>query len=283
MFRRTAVRLARNKHVNTKHLDDAYYNTNKPKVSDSAYDALGQQTQKVGAAVRRSPIHHRTPMRSLANARLGDDDDVLTTFLERVRQNEKTTKKKKTDFLLFVVEHKYDGLAVSATYQRQTNGTYALHRVATRGDGRVGEDVSEAAKFYIASSALPWQLENVESASPYIEVRGEVILAKSQTRELSATGATGTARNVAAGLLMRKLVDQSDTARQGVLQLRCYALCVDDLRFDSYRAQVRQLRAWGLPRVSWRKPPLRNRKSRRYGAMCTRRASSASLISMDWF
>jgi len=131
-------------------IDDAnyrYYVLDDPQITDADYDALLHElidledrypelrtpdspTQRVGAAPSEkfAPYEHHRPMLSLSNAVSADE---LRAFDERVR---KLSGSRSVDY---VVELKIDGLATSLRYREG-----ALERGGTRGDGRVGEDVT---------------------------------------------------------------------------------------------------------------------------------------------
>ena len=125
-----------------------YHVLDQPTIADEAYDALMRElreleaahpelvtpespTQRVGAPAsnRFAPVEHASPMLSLSNV---FNDDELRAFDQRVR------KLLGRDDVGYVCELKIDGLAINLTYQ---DGRFV--RGATRGDGLVGEDVSQ--------------------------------------------------------------------------------------------------------------------------------------------
>ncbi len=161
-----------------------YYVLDDPQITDAEFDALLRElvdleerhpelrtsdspTQRVGAAPSEkfAPYEHHSPMLSLGNAFNADE---LRAFDERVRKlaNEKVA---------YVVELKIDGLATSLRYR---NGT--LERGGTRGDGRVGEDVTANLK---TIGSIPLRLHG--KAPEEIEARGEVYLRKSDFEALN--------------------------------------------------------------------------------------------------
>lgn len=153
-----------------------YYVYDNPVISDAEYDKLMREleslerefpefvtpdspTQRVGGeplpAFRQ--VTHRVPMMSLADA---FDEGELKDFHRRV------TEAVGQD-VEYVVELKIDGLAISLTYE---NGL--LITAATRGDGVVGEDVTQNIK---TIKSVPLRLDFPEDKKPsIIEVRGEV-------------------------------------------------------------------------------------------------------------
>jgi DNA ligase (NAD+) len=164
-----------------------YYVLDDPQLSDADYDLLLRElldledrypelrtpdspTQRVGAAPaeRFAPYEHRVPMLSLANATNAEE---LRAFDERVR-------KLAGGVQTYVVELKIDGLATSLHYR---DG--ALERGGTRGDGRVGEDVTPNLR---TISSIPLRLRPASRLGPEIEVRGEVYLRKSDFEKLNA-------------------------------------------------------------------------------------------------
>ena len=194
-----------------------YYEQDSPEIPDSEYDVLVNELrsleeqfpqfakatspgQTVGGAPSAtfSPVQHAIPMTSLDNAM---DVDELRAWGERVQ------KSLDGESVRFVCELKIDGLAMSIRY---VDGE--LVTAATRGDGRVGEDVTANVR---TISVIPQQLTD---APPVIEVRGEVYMPREIFDELNAEAArTGerelvNPRNAAAGSLRQK--DSAVTARR---------------------------------------------------------------------
>ena len=106
-----------------------------------------------------SKVTHAVPMKSLGD--IFSKDEVFE-FTERVRNTVGT------DGLSFVVERKIDGLSVSVEYE---NGR--LIRASTRGDGLVGEDITENAR---TIKNLP---KSIDPSIPYLEVRSICLLRSS--------------------------------------------------------------------------------------------------------
>jgi DNA ligase (NAD+) len=161
-----------------------YYILDDPAITDAEYDAMLRElidietahpelrtpdspTQRVGASPseRFAPFEHSQPMLSLANA---FDDDELRAFDERVRKLAGVP-------VSYVCELKIDGLAIALDYR---DGV--LVRGGTRGDGRIGEDVSPNLR---TVATIPLRLRK---ASAFLEVRGEVYLKKSDFEKLNA-------------------------------------------------------------------------------------------------
>ncbi len=167
------------------HHNYRYYVLDDPEISDYQYDMLMKRlqelekeypelvtedspTQRVGGApisVFESVVHPR-PMLSLSNSYSYDE---LREFDKRVR------KFLGRDHHGYVAELKIDGLAVSLTYE---NGMFV--RGATRGDGEVGEDITQNLR---TIKAIPLRLMVNDVRN--LEVRGEVYLPKSEFEALN--------------------------------------------------------------------------------------------------
>jgi DNA ligase (NAD+) len=164
-----------------------YYVLDEPAITDAAFDGMLRElleleaaypqlrspdspTQRVGAPAseRFGPYLHASPMLSLANA---FSDDELRAFDERARKLGGTATS-------YVCELKIDGLAVALDYK---DG--ALVRGGTRGDGRIGEDVTPNLR---AVRTIPLRLRSQAGVPAFIEVRGEVYLRKSDFNRLNA-------------------------------------------------------------------------------------------------
>lgn len=191
------------------HHDHCYYVLDQPEVADAEYDALFRElreleesdpglltpdspTQRVGGKPleKFGQIEHAEPMLSLGNARSEDElrawSDRVARGLERLDLAAATIR--------YVTEPKIDGLAISLTYE---NGV--LTHGATRGDGRIGEDVTQNLK---TIKAIPLSFPD---APPLIEVRGEIYLPLAdfgrlnEARAEQGEAAFANPRNAAAG------------------------------------------------------------------------------------
>lgn len=229
-----------------------YYVYDNPEISDMDYDKLMREleqleaqfpefvtkdspTQRVGGEPLSafSQVTHRLPMMSLADA---FDEGELRDFHRRV-----------TDVLgydvEYVVELKIDGLAVSLTY---VNGV--LEKAATRGDGVVGEDVTQNVK---TIRSVPLRLDFPEGKIPsYIEVRGEVYIPKigfkklNEEREIMELPLFANPRNAAAGSLRQ--LDPKVTA-QRPLSTYMYALgYVEGMEWETHYDVLKFYKAVGL-------------------------------------
>ena len=242
--------------------NDLYYGSDAPEISDAEYDLLLRElrdleaahpeladaespSEAVGAAAVTTfdPVVHAVPMTSLDNAM---DQDELRAWGERV------AKGLGDDTARFVCELKIDGLAISIRYE---NGE--LVQAATRGDGKVGEDVTANVR---TISSLPKKL--AASAPAVLEVRGEIYMSIAAFEKLKsdreAENATrlqnGRAtlavpvnpRNAGAGSLRQK--DPSVTAQRD-LSLWAYQLgeVVGGPEFTSHHDTLEYLKSLGFP------------------------------------
>jgi DNA ligase (NAD+) len=233
-----------------------YYVLDRPTVSDADFDALMQElerlegeypdlrtpdspTQKVGGAVATefSPVEHRERMMSLDNAFSVEE---MAAWAARVRRD--VGDDVDVDFLC---ELKIDGLAINLTYERGR-----LVTGATRGDGRVGEDVTPNVR---AVQGIPHRLTGTKDypVPDVVEVRGEVFFPVAAFEELNASLVAdgkdpfSNPRNAAAGSLRQK--NPKVTATRP-LRMLCHGLGARDgfspgRQSEAYEA----LRAWGLP------------------------------------
>jgi DNA ligase (NAD+) len=216
--------------------NERYYALDQPVVSDAEYDQLVRElarleaehpefvdvespTMQVGAGVLSTafaPVTHRVPMTSLDNAM---DADELAAWGERVARGLGGEPAR------FVCELKIDGLAMSLRYE---HGEFV--QAATRGDGRVGEDVT-ANVATIAS--LPKRLVG---APPVLEVRGEVYLPIDAFERLKAAKEAENEVRVAAGRKPEPVPVNPRNAGAGSLRQKDPTITAQrDLSFWSYQ------------------------------------------------
>jgi DNA ligase (NAD+) len=243
------------------HHNEQYYGTDAPEISDAEYDLLMRElrdletqhpeladeqspTESVGAAAITTfdPVVHRVPMTSLDNAM---DESELRAWGERV------AKGLDGQPVRFVCELKIDGLAISIRYE---NGR--MVQAATRGDGKVGEDVT-------ANVATIRGLPSVIKDAPEVlEVRGEIYMSTAAFQKMKAEReaenlervANGRAplsvpvnpRNAGAGSLRQK--DSAITAQRD-LSLWSYQLgeVVSGPEFTSHHSTLEYLQKYGFP------------------------------------
>lgn len=199
--------------------DHEYYVLDAPSVPDSEYDKVylelkdfesthpeyitpDSPTQRVsGSAVNAfNSITHRQAMLSLNNA---FEDSELEAFDKRIRE---ALGQKEVEY---AVEPKFDGLAITLTYE---NGVFT--QGATRGDGYTGEDVTHNLR---TLRAIPMRL-NCENVPALLEVRGEVLMLKRDFEKLNQSQLANrdkvfaNPRNAAAGSLRQ--LDPNITAKR---------------------------------------------------------------------
>lgn len=249
---RLAAEIAR--HNRLYHTDDA------PEISDAAYDALMRRnaaieaafpalvradspSRQVGAAPagHLAKVAHAQPMMSLDN---GFSDEEVLEFVGRVRR---FLKLDEDEAVALTAEPKIDGLSCSLRYEKRK-----LVLAATRGDGRVGENVTANA---LTIADIPTELP--DDAPDVFEVRGEVYMAKADflalnARLLAEAEAAGkearqfaNPRNAAAGSLRQK-----DAAVTQARPLRFLAHGwgeVSGLPGETQSEVVETIRSWGFP------------------------------------
>jgi DNA ligase (NAD+) len=233
-----------------------YYEEDSPVVSDAEYDALTRElleleraypelarpdspTKRVGGAVldKFRKVEHEEPMLSLDNV-FGEGE--LRAFVTRLEQGAGE------DFCAgaapaFVCEMKIDGLAVSLVYE---DGVFA--RGATRGDGRIGEDVTENLR---TIRTLPPRLK--QDVPGRLEVRGEVLITREQFAELNRVREENeeplfaNPRNAAAGSLRQ--LDSRVTASRGLSVFLYYIVDAEKHGVTRQSGALRRLEELGLP------------------------------------
>lgn len=231
-----------------------YYVDDNPSIPDAEYDRLIKQlkaleqahpeyrladspTQRVGgeALSKFDQIPHLKPMLSLDNVFNEADFDAFNKRL--------TDKMAQT--LTYCCEPKLDGLAVSIVYRKGI-----FERAATRGDGLVGEDITENVR---TIKTIPLTLRG-DDFPPLLEVRGEVIMPQAAFDALNEKAkAKGeklfvNPRNAAAGSLRQ--LDSKVTASRA-LSFYAYALGVVEPETwalsTTHFGQLEQLKRWGVP------------------------------------
>lgn len=223
---------------------NAYYNLDSPEIEDDEYDAFMRElrdweeqypelraanspTVRVGGAAssKFASVEHEVAMQSLR--------DVFA--MEEVEQF-------CADFpgAQFVVEKKIDGLSVSLEY---TDGV--LTRGSTRGDGRVGEDITEN---LLTISSIP---HRIKTDAAFLEVRGEVYMprktfaALNESQEENGRKTFKNPRNAAAGSLRQK--DAAITAARGLDIFVFNVQQVRGMAFDSHSQSLAYLKELGFP------------------------------------
>ena len=231
-----------------------YYVLDDPEISDVEYDKLLNElrdieaahpellrpdspTQRIGGAPlsKFDEIRHLQPMLSLANAR---NEEELAAWVVR---SERYLARQGVEMgdVHFTTEPKIDGLAISLVYE---NGE--LVRGATRGNGEVGEDVTQNLR---TIGAIPLR---VKDAPRLLEVRGEIYLPLAAFAKLNEQRAEAgeptfaNPRNSAAGSLRQ--LDPEITASRP-LSMWCYSVgAVEGIEFSSQHESLEWLRDHGF-------------------------------------
>ena len=208
-----------------------YYVLDDPVITDDQYDALLDElrsieadhpelrtpdspTQRVGAPPldRFEQVEHAEQMLSLGNAR---NEEELRAWETRIRNHLKRLDISAAEFS-YTTEPKIDGLAMSLTYE---DGVFT--RGATRGDGRIGEDVTQNLR---TIGSIPLRIDD---APEFVEVRGEVYLpiadfkALNERRAEAGEPTFANPRNSAAGSI-RQL--NPALAAERPLSVWCYGI-----------------------------------------------------------
>ncbi len=235
--------------------DQAYYAENDPLLSDAEYDALRarnlaiedrfpdlkrddspSETVGSGTASGFAKAPHSVPMLSLDNA--FDADDV-ESFVERVRR---FLGLEKDAPVAVTAEPKIDGVSISLTYE---NGKFT--RAATRGDGRIGEDVTANVR---TIADIPDRISGPDLPDR-IDVRGEIYMsakhfaALNETELAAGRKAFVNPRNTTSGALRQ--IDPEKT-RERPLSFFAYAWGETSAPFaDTQSGAMDAFKAWGLP------------------------------------
>jgi DNA ligase (NAD+) len=242
-----------------------YYVLDAPAIPDAEYDKLFRElqaleerypelltpdspTQRVGGAILDgfAKVRHRVPMLSI-RTETDIEASGARNFDARVRRE--LALKEGDPQVEYVAELKFDGLAINLRYE---NGS--LVQAATRGDGEIGEDVTQNIK---TVGQIPLKLHG-KDIPPILEVRGEVYMRRDDfeklnelQREKIARGAKNektfvNPRNAAAGA-----VRQLDPAIARQRPLSFYAYGWGQIEggpaFATHYEVLQALKAWGLP------------------------------------
>ena len=225
-----------------------YYVDNAPEISDFEFDKMMRELQDLEAAhpeyadpnsptarvgsditTEFKTVHHRFPMLSLSNTYSIEE---LREFVERVEKEIGQTE--------FVCELKFDGTAISLTYE---DGR--LIQAATRGDGENGDDVTANAK---TIRAIPLTLSG-NSYPQFFEIRGEILMPYASfdrlnaEREAAGEPLFANPRNAAAGTLKQQ---QSAIVAKRGLDCTLYQLAGDRLPHQSQWENMQEARKWGF-------------------------------------
>lgn len=230
--------------------NEQYYQNDTSEISDYEFDLLLERlarleaefpefkfpyspTQRVGGTITKNfdTVYHRSPMLSLGNTY---SEQEVRDFDNRVK---KILSEKDIDY---VCELKFDGVAISITYEKGI-----LARAVTRGDGEKGDDVTANVK---TIRNIPLRIKGAE-APEIFEVRGEVFMPnevfESLNRERQENGEPLLAnpRNTASGTL--KMQDSSVVAKRK-LDCYVYSLLGENLKSQSHIEALKLLHNWGF-------------------------------------
>lgn len=233
-------------------LNESYHRHDISEVSDEKYDSLFKElidfennydfldtenspTKRIGF----SPLDefqkysHRKKMLSLDNAFSIND---LSDFNKRINPKEKFNN------LKFSCEPKMDGVAISIRYKEGL-----FHSAGTRGDGSIGEDVTQNVK---TIQGIPLKLENFSTKDPKdFDIRGEIYMELSSFDKLNkqlAEKKFANPRNAAAGSLRQ--LDSKIVARRPLKMIaHGIGFISDESYFESHSSMIQQFNKWGLP------------------------------------
>ena len=233
-------------------LNESYHRHDISEVSDEKYDSLFKElidfennydfldTENSPAKrIGFSPLDefqkysHRKKMLSLDNAFSIND---LSDFNKRINPKEKFNN------LKFSCEPKMDGVAISIRYKEGL-----FHSAGTRGDGSIGEDVTQNVK---TIQGIPLKLENFSTKDPKdFDVRGEIYMELSSFDKLNkqlAEKKFANPRNAAAGSLRQ--LDSKIVARRPLKMIaHGIGFISDESYFESHSSMIQQFNKWGLP------------------------------------
>jgi DNA ligase (NAD+) len=232
------------------YLNTQYYQHDISEVSDQEFDAMlaelaqlekdnpalalpNSPTQRVGGTITKqfATAQHRYPMLSLGNTYSEDD---LREFDERVQRGLEGAP------YSYVCEQKFDGVAMSLSYDHGD-----LSQGVTRGDGTRGDVVTANVR---TIRTLPLHLHGNFPAEA--EVRGEIFMPNSvfndlnQEREQNGEALLANPRNAASGTL--KLQDSAQVAARR-LRFYAYSVLTPGRHFGSHSEALEAATAWGLP------------------------------------
>ena len=230
------------------HYNHLYYVENAPTVSDYEFDCMLRQLQeleqqhpefadpnsptaRVGSDLSNAfkSVDHTFPMLSLQNTYSLDE---LHEWVEKIT--------KEVGEVEFVCELKFDGTAISLTYE---DGR--LLRAVTRGDGSRGDDVTENVR---TIRSIPLMLNGNDFPS-YFEIRGEIFMPYASFERLNAEREQNeeppfaNPRNAAAGTLKQQ---QSKIVAQRGLDCTLYQIAGKDLQLTSHHESLEAAKRWGF-------------------------------------
>ena len=229
------------------HHNRKYYVENSPEISDYEFDQMmhrlieleeahpefadeNSPTKRVGSdkTSEFQNVKHRYPMLSLSNTYSLEE---LKEFIDRIEKEEGETE--------FVCELKFDGTAISLTYEEGR-----LVRAVTRGDGESGDDVTANVR---TIGSIPLTLTGNYPAE--FEIRGEIFMPYASfdrlngEREAAGEQLFANPRNAAAGTLKQQ--QSSIVAKRG-LDCTLYQIASKELPFSNHWEALESARSWGF-------------------------------------
>lgn len=248
MAREEDIKRMRELESQLNHYNYKYYVESISEISDFEFDALLRELQELEAQYPdacdpNSPtkrvgsdlstefrsVEHRYPMQSLSNTYSIEE---LCEWIDRIV--------KQIGDVEFVCELKFDGTAISLTYE---DG--ALSRGVTRGDGRMGDDVTNNVR---TIGSIPLRLQG-EGYPTVFEIRGEIIMPYAsfdrlnREREIEGLPLMANPRNAAAGTLKQQ---SSQVVAHRGLDCTLYQLAGDTLPHATHWDNLMAARSWGF-------------------------------------
>lgn len=227
-----------------------YYVEAQPTITDHEFDRLlaclheaeeahpewhdaNSPTQRVGGDItdRFEKVPHSHPMLSLTNSYNAED---IADWAERV------DKLLEGEEVEFVMELKYDGVAIALQYE-----SGQLVRALTRGDGTVGEDITPNVR---TIRRIPLRLQ--DHAPSALEIRGEIFFpwegfnALNAAQEAAGKPTFANPRNTASGTLKSQ---DSKVVASRALDCMLYSVVAEDELISSHAASIAAAKAWGFP------------------------------------
>jgi DNA ligase (NAD+) len=235
-----------------------YYVLNRPTISDYEFDVLLKEleelekvhpefadnnspTRRVGGDITEKfdKVKHRYPMLSLSNSYSREEIGEWEERVNKALGEPSTDLFSQPTGVEYVMELKYDGLAISLTYE---NGN--LVRGVTRGDGETGEDITANVR---TIRTVPLQLKG--NFPPVFEIRGEVFMPRQEFERLNQERIEAgeepyaNPRNTAAGTLK-----QQDSAEVAKRKLDCFLYFIygENLPYNNHYDSLLHAADWGF-------------------------------------
>ncbi len=225
-----------------------YYVLSKPEIGDFEFDMMMEElirlenefpqfadanspSKRIGGDITKDfpTVEHRIPMLSLSNTY---SEEEIMAFDQRIRKELESSPE-------YVCELKYDGVAISISYE---HGKFV--RAVTRGDGTKGDDVTANV---MTIRSIPLHLHG--KYPDLLEVRGEIFLPHegfmkiNAEREEAGEDPFANPRNAASGSI--KMQDSAEVAKRP-LDCIFYGIYGDQLPFESHYKNLKEAKKWGF-------------------------------------